>query len=263
MKIEILEKSNSKIEFLVSGVKASFAGSFRRILISETPTMAVEWVDFKKNNSSMPDEILANRLGQVPFTYDRKAYNLPEECKCGGKGCSRCQVKISLKKEGPGVVYSDDLKSSDKSVKSVIEKIPLVELFENQELEFIAIAQLGLGKEHAKWKGAVVGYKNLPQIKINEIDKKDFEKFVEICPRGVFKIDNDKIVVTDPAKCILCMQCVGISEKGEIEVVPTEDAFVFNVESVSGLKPDEIVLLAAEILGDKMKGFQKAVKKVK
>jgi len=263
MKIEILEKNDSKIKFLVSDIKTSFAGALRRIMISETPTMAIEWVDFKKNNSVMPDEILANRLGQVPLTYDRKAYNLPSECKCNGKGCSRCQVKISLKKKGPAVVYSDDLKSTDKSVKPAIEKIPIVELFENQELQFVTTAQLGLGREHAKWKGATVGYKNLPKIKINDIDKKDLEKFVEICPRKVFKINNGRLFVTNPVKCILCMQCTDASKKGEIEVTPVEDAFVFNVESVSGLKANEIVFLAAEILGKKMKDFQKALKKIK
>ena len=263
MKIEVLEKNNSKIKFLISDIKTSFAGSLRRTMISEVPTMAIEWIDFKKNGSAMPDEILANRLGQVPLTYDRKAYNLPSECKCGGKGCSRCQVKISLKKKGPGMVHSDNLKSGDKSVKPAIEKIAIVELFEDQELQFVATAQLGIGREHAKWKAAVVGYKNLPKIKVNEIDKKDIEKFVDVCPRGVFKINNGKLVVKDPEDCNLCMQCVEASKKGEIQVTPVEDAFVFNVESISGLKPEEIVLLAAKILGSKMEKFKKALKKVK
>ena len=92
---------------------------------------------------------------------------------------------------------------------------------------------------------------------------KDLEKFVKSCPRNVFKINNSKLVVTDPTKCILSMQCVDASDKGEIEVAPVEDAFVFNVESASGLKSDEIVLLAAEILGKKMKDFQKALRKIK
>lgn len=263
MEVEILEKNDTKIKFLFSGVKDSFAGALRRIMVSETPTMAIEWVEFKKSDSVMPDEILANRLGQIPLTYDKKAYNMPSECKCEGKGCSRCQVKLSLKKKGPSIAYSDDLKSTDKSVVPAIEKIPIVELFEDQELQFNAIAQLGLGKDHAKWKGAVVGYKNLPKIKINDIDKKDLQKFVDVCPRNVFNIEDSKLVVTTPVKCILCMQCVEASRKGEVEVTPVEDAFVFNIESVSGLKADEIVLLAAEILGNKMKEFQKALKKIK
>jgi DNA-directed RNA polymerase subunit D len=263
MDVKVLEKSDSKIKFLVEGVKPSFAGALRRVMVAEIPTMAVEWVDFIKNDSAMSDELLANRIGQVPLTYDMKAYNLPGECKCEGKGCSRCQVKLAVKKKGPGIVYSDDLKSNDKSVKPAVEKIPLVELFENEELQFTAIAQLGLGKNHAKWQGAVVGYKNLPSIKISSIDKKDLEEFVNSCPRDVFKISGDRLTVVDPIKCNLCKQCVELSTKGEVEVSPVEDSFIFDVESVSGLTAEQIVLVSAKILGDKMKEFKKALKKVK
>lgn len=263
MDVKVLEKSDSKIKFLVEGVKPSFVGALRRVMVAEIPTMAIEWVDFIKNDSAMSDELLANRIGQVPLTYDIKAYNLPKECKCEGKGCSRCQVKLAVKKKGPGVVYSDDMKSNDKSVKPAVEKIPLVELFEDEGLQFTGIAQLGIGKDHAKWQGAVVGYKNLPKIKIGSIDKKDLEKFVNSCPRGVFKISGGLLAVVDPIKCNLCNQCVELSTKGEVEVSPVEDSFVFDVESVSGLTAEQVVLVSAKILGDKMKEFKKALKKVK
>jgi DNA-directed RNA polymerase subunit D len=244
-------------------VKPSFVGALRRIMVSEIPTMSIEWVDFIKNDSAMSDELLSNRMGQVPLTYDMKAYNLPKDCKCDGKGCSRCQVKLAVKKKGPGVVYSDDLKSNDKSVKPRVEKIPLVELFNDEELQFTAIAQLGLGKDHAKWQGAVVGYKNLPSIKINSIDKKELGNFVKSCPRDVFKIKGDRLIITDPTKCIMCDQCVELSKKDEIQVTPVEDSFVFNVESASGLTAEQLVIVSANILGDKMKDFKKALKKVK
>ncbi len=263
MGIKVLKKTDREIHFVVDGIKSSFAGALRRIMISEIPTMSIEWVDFKTNDSAMPDEVLANRLGQIPLTYDKKAYNFPKDCKCEGKGCSRCQVKLGIDKKGPGIVYSDDLKSTDRSVSCPIEKIPIVELFEDQKLKLSAIAQLGTGRQHSKWKGAIVGYKNLPSIKINDIPKVDLEKFVSLCPRNVFKIKSDKLIVTDPVKCILCMSCVEASKKNEIEVKPVEDTFVFNVESASGFKAEEIVVMALEILGTKMKEFKKALKKLK
>lgn len=263
MDIKLLEKDGSRIKFLIEGIKPSFAGALRRVMVSEIPTMAIEWVDFIKNDSALPDEILANRIGQVPLTYDTKAYNLPKECKCDGKGCSRCQVKLALKKKGPTAVYSNDLKSGDKSVAPAVEKVLLVELFEDEELQLNAIAQLGLGRDHAKWQGAVVGYKNLTKIKINSIDKKDFDKFVKSCPKKIFKISGDRLIVTDPVKCNMCEQCVEISKKGEVEVTPVKDSFIFDVESVSGLSVEDVVILSAQILGDKMKIFQKALKKIK
>jgi DNA-directed RNA polymerase alpha subunit len=51
------------------------------------------------------------------------------------------------------------MKTTDKSVQPVYDKIPITELFEGQSIELEATAQLGVGREHAKWQGAVVGYK--------------------------------------------------------------------------------------------------------
>lgn len=159
MKVEVLSHKGAEMRFSVDGVKPAFAGALRRIMISEIPTMAIEYVDFKKNDSALTDEVVANRLGLVPLTFDAKAYNLPADCKCEGKGCSRCQVTLVLKKKGPAVVYSGDMKSTDKEVRPVQDKIPITELFEGQEMQFEAVAQLGKGKDHAKWQGAVVGYR--------------------------------------------------------------------------------------------------------
>jgi len=143
MKIQIVEKNDTEIKFVIQEITDAFANELRRIMMSEVPTMAIEWVDFK----------------QIPLTFDQKAYELPEECKCEGKGCSRCQVEMVLKKKGPGMIYSGDLKTKAKDVKPVFDNIPIVELFEGEELQFEAIAQLGKGKTHAKWQGVVVGYK--------------------------------------------------------------------------------------------------------
>lgn len=220
MKIQILEKKDKEIKFLLEGVTPGFANELRRIMMVEVPTMAIEWVDFKKNDSILNDEVIANRLGQIPLTFDKKAYDLHSTCKCEGKGCSRCQVKLVLKKKGHGMVYSGDLKSKAKDVQPVFDKIPVVELFEDQFLEFEATAQLGTGKEHIKWQGGLIGYKNKPAKEIAKKDESDETKYVE-------------------------------------------DSFIFNVESVSGYSPEELIMTAGEILEEKMKDFDKSLKKLK
>jgi DNA-directed RNA polymerase subunit D len=158
IKVEILEKSKERIKFRAEGIGPSFANALRRIMISEIPTMAIEWVDFKKNDSALYDELIAHRLALIPLTFDRRAYKLPEECKEASIKDSQCFAKLKLKKKGPCTVYSGDLESEDESVKPVFDRIPIVELLEGQELELIAYARLGYGKEHIKWQGAIVGY---------------------------------------------------------------------------------------------------------
>jgi DNA-directed RNA polymerase subunit D len=260
LKVKVVEKKNEKIRFLIEGINHSLAGALRRIMISEVPTMAIEWVDFVKNDSVLWDEIIASRLGLIPLVYDTKFYNFKEECKCGGKGCVHCQVSLKLKKKGPCIVYSGDMISSDERVKPVYEKIPIVELTEGQEIELEAFAELGLGKEHAKWQAAIVGYKNVPKITIGKNgNKSEYEKR---CPRHVLVFKDNKLKVDKILECNLCFQCVEFS-KGAIKVEPDETTFLFNVESVCGLKPEEIVLKSVEILEEKLEEFSKSLSKLK
>lgn len=51
---------------------ASIANAFRRILIAEIPTLAIEYVYIHNNTSIIQDEVLAARLGLVPFKGGKK-----------------------------------------------------------------------------------------------------------------------------------------------------------------------------------------------
>lgn len=263
MDIKIIDRTDEKINFLLEGVTPEFANLLRRIMIGEVPTMAIEWVDFHKNSSVLWDEIIAHRLGLVPLTFNPKFYNLPDECKCGGKGCSQCQVVLKCDRVGPGIVYSIDLVSNDENVRPKYDNIPIVELLEGQELKFEAIAQLGLGKQHIKWQAANAGYKNVAVIKLNErkLKKNEYKKFVASCPRKVFEIKNGRILVNNLA-CILCMQCVE-RFPDVVEVSSDENSFIFKVESVCGLKVVEVIRQAIKVLEKKLEEFQKDLEKLK
>lgn len=158
MEVKILEKTRDEIKIEVKNISPGIAAMIRRAIISEIPTMAIEWIDFYKNDSVLPDEIIANRVGLIPLTFDKNFHTLPNKCDCQAKGCPKCQVKLYLYKKGPGYVYSGDLKTTDEKVKPVYDKIPITYLNENEEIEFEAIAQLGIGKEHSKWQAGNCGY---------------------------------------------------------------------------------------------------------
>lgn len=62
------EKSNDlELEFDLIGVTPALANSFRRLMISEVPSMAIEKVHIYNNTSIIQDEILAHRLGLIPL----------------------------------------------------------------------------------------------------------------------------------------------------------------------------------------------------
>ncbi|KAL8714811.1 MAG: hypothetical protein Q9220_001324 [cf. Caloplaca sp. 1 TL-2023] len=54
--------------FSLIGIDASIANAFRRILLAEVPTLAIEYVFVHNNTSIVQDEVLAHRLGLVPLT---------------------------------------------------------------------------------------------------------------------------------------------------------------------------------------------------
>ena len=68
MEIRVLSnvKEEGKLSFIIKDSTPAFANTLRRIMIEEVPTMAIEEIEFRKNNSILYDEIIAHRLGLTP-----------------------------------------------------------------------------------------------------------------------------------------------------------------------------------------------------
>lgn len=73
LKIEIHHNRPLDLTFSLVGIDASIANAFRRILLAEIPTVAIEDVFFFDNNSVIQDEVLAHRLGLIPLTGEPNA----------------------------------------------------------------------------------------------------------------------------------------------------------------------------------------------
>ncbi len=248
MKVKILSKKDDKFTFVVDEANPELVNSIRRAAMFRVPVLAIEDVYYTKNSSAFYDEQLAQRLGFVPLETP-KSYNKPGECVCKDKGCSRCQVKLSLRAVGPCTVYARDLKSDDNKVKPVYPDMPLVILLKDQELEFTAIAVLGEGIEHTKWSPCHAFYRAYPSVKIK--DAKDASAGAKHCPKDVFDSSKDKVEVKNAVNCDLCNSCADRSD-GAIEVSDSEDKFVFTVESWGQLAPKDILEKAAAIVKDQL-----------
>lgn len=257
MKIKILEKSESRIKFLLEGSDAAFANAFRRVVKSEVPVMAVENVDFEENTSGLFDEIIAHRIGLIPFRFDRKLYSMKEDCKCGGKGCSRCEVVLVLDRQGPCTVRAGNFKSSADDVQPTDPNIPIVELLEKQRLRLEATAQLGVGINHIKWQAAHVGYRYKPGVRLRP-DKNNNLAY-EVCPVHVFEKRDGAVKVANELNCILCMRCV---EVADAIVNADETGFIFDVESVSGLSAREVIEAALDVLEEHAQELTSEIKTV-
>lgn len=67
MTIKIEKSSNLELEFDLVGVTPALANAYRRLMISEVPSMAIEKVHIYNNTSVIQDEILAHRIGLIPL----------------------------------------------------------------------------------------------------------------------------------------------------------------------------------------------------
>lgn len=264
MEIRVLEnnKEEGKLSFILKDADVAFANALRRVIVEEVPTMAIEDVEFRKNSSILYDEIIAHRLGLIPFKTDLKSYNLPENCKCKGKGCARCQLKMTLKPaKSAGIVYSSEIKTKDSSVKPAYGKMPIVKLLKGQELELEATAVLGKGNHHAKWVPGLVYYKYKPMVVVGEV--KNPEAVVEACPKGIFEIKGNKLeVIKDKLlDCTLCEACVDVEENIKLNFNDRE--FIFYLESWGQLSCKEIVNRAVKIFDERLDEFSDLLKKAK
>ncbi len=256
MKIHILEKSENRIKFLLEDSSVAFANALRRTMKNEVPVMAVENVIFEENSSALFDEVVAHRLGLIPLTFDKDLYNTKEDCKCGGKGCSRCEVVLVLEKQGPCIVKAGDIKSSADDVKTTDPNIPIVDLLENQRLKLEAVAQLGVGIDHIKWQAANVGYRYRPIVKLKPDE--DNAKAYHVCPVNVFEKKDGRVRVANELNCTLCMRCVEVSNAS---VSADDTGFIFDIESVSGLSAKDVVQSALDVLEERSEEFVSEFKK--
>ena len=76
LKIKFVKRKDMELEFDIIGVDASVANAFRRILLSEVPSMAFEKVYIYNNTSIIQDEVLAHRLGLIPLKADPRLFEV-------------------------------------------------------------------------------------------------------------------------------------------------------------------------------------------
>ncbi|MHA1785796.1 MAG: DNA-directed RNA polymerase subunit D [Candidatus Helarchaeota archaeon] len=264
--IEILEKSNDHIKFVVGDVSSSLVNSLRRVLISEIPVMAIEEVWILENNTVLYDKMLAHRLGLIPLKTDLESFKLPSECECQGAGCPQCRVTFTLSKEAVNedeIVYSGDLVSSDPKTVPVVDNIPIVKLIKGQKVELEAYSVLGIGKEHTKWQASTTSsYKNYPKIEIIENACTNCENCIDACPQKLFVLKDKKVVLENILNCTLCKECIKACEDDAINLNWYEDKFIFNVESSGALPPEVLVFQALKIFNLKVQNFLEEIKKI-
>ena len=235
MKAKIVENDGMKAKIEIESSPA-MVNAIRRIMSNELPVLAIERVEIMENSSGLFNEVLAHRLGLIPLSFSELDLEHPEN------------IVLILDKQGPAKVMASDLKSTSDTVKPMYPDMPIVELLEGQNLKLNAYVRVGRGSEHAKWKAAVVGYRNFVRVKIKNY-KKEMAKYCE-------HLNGEKMSFTIPA----CDRCDYAREifPDDIEITPV-GKYLMAVESVSGHSVDSLIRLTAKEISRRMSEISDAL----
>ncbi|KAI1502437.1 DNA-directed RNA polymerase [Biscogniauxia marginata] len=227
-KVEWHQNEQFDAQFSLIGVDASIANAFRRILIAEIPTLAIETVYVNNNTSVIQDEVLAHRLGLIPFTGSKKGireymtfWRKPGEDEdsyattfdnntVSLKLAAACTHRTDAPKDSTDPlelyenahVYARDIKfeplggqpkyfSGDDAIRPVNPDILVAKLRPGQEIDIDMHMHKGFGWDHAKYSPvATASYRLMPTIAITApVLGADAEKLAACFAPGVIGLE--------------------------------------------------------------------------
>jgi len=215
--------------------------------------------------------MLAHRLGLIPLTSDLKNYNLPDECPCGGQGCTLCQATLMCVAHAENedmVVYSREIESMDPKIHPINDNLIVAKLGKKTSLVFEAYAQLGRGKDHAKFQPVCsIGYRYFPDVKIDNSkfhSEEEIDRFIAKDHTGLFLKKDGKLCLVD--EYWKGPDFTSSMEKnaplGAVKIGHIPNKFIFTTEGTGALTMKEIFTRAVEIFLEKLDEFDEELKNV-
>eukprot|EP00118_Oscarella_pearsei_P009286 m.52742 g.52742 ORF g.52742 m.52742 type:complete len:322 (+) comp34234_c0_seq9:3425-4390(+) len=218
--VNVVSLSENEMEFDMIGIDASVANAFRRILLAEVPTMAIEKVFILNNTSVIQDEVLAHRLGLIPIFADPRKFefrpNVDDESTCNESNTIELSLKVKCTRNPKALkeaTHPDDLylhskvtssnlkwtplgqqlqKFGPNGIRAVHNDILIAKLRPGQEIDLKVHCVKGIGQDHAKFSPvATASYRLLPEIVIKKPITGDLaDRFSRCFPDGVIAVES-------------------------------------------------------------------------
>jgi DNA-directed RNA polymerase subunit D len=220
IKIKNYSKELGKLSF-ITDMSTTLANAIRRSA-NEIPIMAIDEVEMHKNDSALYDEMIAHRLGLIPIKTNKLSKD----------------IKFKLQAKGPKTVYATDIKPSI----GTNYKLPIALLDDEQELELVANAKLGLGIEHIKYSPGLIFFRhNLDPLVLD---------FVSIDENDKLKYDESEFEKNN----------LSDEEISKIKKSTTNEELLFEIESWNQIDVKEIFEKSIDVLDKNLAELDKAVK---
>lgn len=280
--VRIHELGIEHMKFTLEGTDSSMANALRRVLIAEVPTVAIDLVEVERNSSVLCDEFIAHRLGLVPIRSDlAPSMKFPwEEDPTDQNQEVTMELDVTCREDVMHVT-TNDIASESPRVKPVGQSAAeetasggalIAKLAKGQQLKMKCIARKGIGKDHAKFSPvATAVFHNEPSIEVDpevsarmNLDEK--RAFVDSIPkkawdergRALFRLveETGALEVDDPSLCTFDGEpehrAKELGYPDLVRISPSPDTFAFSVETTGALRPDEVLVMALDVLRDKV-----------
>lgn len=281
MKIVVVRLNSLEMEFDLIGVHPAIANAFRRLMLSEVPSMAIEKVYIYNNTSIIQDEVLAHRLGLIPLRADARLFDFVQddnpdegnenntlEFELKAKCVRRKDVKDSSNFDHiykNHKVHSGQIKWKPKGKQATLYKeedvgvihsdILISQMRPGHEFDLKLFAVKGIGKDHAKFSPvATAFYRLLPEITLDKkFHGKDAFLLQQCFSPGVIGIDDNDCAFVKDSRYDTCSRNVyrypHLAEG--VTMSRIRDHFIFNIESVGSMTPQVIFVEAVKVLKKK------------
>ncbi|XP_062896627.1 DNA-directed RNA polymerases I and III subunit RPAC1 isoform X2 [Mobula hypostoma] len=236
-RIDIVRLEDDTLEFDMIGIDAAIANAFRRILLAEVPTMAVEKAFIYNNTSIVQDEILAHRLGLIPIKADPRLFEYRSTGDEEGTEIDTLQFHLKVK--------------CTRNPKALKDSSDPEELYLNHK-----------AKDHAKFSPvATASYRLLPEITLlSPIEGELAEKLKQCFSPGVIEIEmvnGRKVANVVNSRLDTCSREIFRHDdlKNLVRLGRVRDHYIFSVESTGILPPEVLVSEALKVLITKCRRF--------
>ncbi|KRT79109.1 hypothetical protein AMK59_8434 [Oryctes borbonicus] len=282
--IVVVRYEHYEIEFDLIGIHPSLVNAFRRLILSDVPSMAIEKVHVYNNTTIIQDEVLAHRLGLIPLKADARLfeYRTNENADYTDNDSLEFELKIkcTFNKELNNSSCADDLYKNNNVYSKHIKWLPrgnqlklykeidvgpihddilIAKMRPGHELDLKLIAVKSCGRDHAKFSPvATAFYRLLPEIKLTrQVEGEAAERLQKCFSPGVIAIEKNEagkqIATVRNARYDMSSRNVYRYEdlKDAVVLSKIQDHFIFTIESVGAMSSDVIFKEAVGLLKKK------------
>ena len=281
---KLLPTGEDRLVFDLIDAPASHANALRRTLLAGVPSMCMDDIIIHENTGTMPDEVLAHRIGLIPLNANPADFG-PDDYilfglhVIGGEGPDPDLQGADESWEGElppfytgesGLVLSDHFVwmphegQYEMGIGVLHPGVPVTKLAPGQRIHLYVHALKGCGAEHAKFSPVCTAfYRLVPKIDVaaGEISDRRKELIVKTCPVGVFEIeDTGDVVAKYPRRCTMCRECTRVPRvSSHVRLGKVPNYYEFTVESIGARPAPALVQEALEVLKEECAKMKQAV----